>query len=211
MHINEKKRFFLFVSGVFGRFLPILFWILLIYGFDEPYVAGLTLLSAAVHEGGHLLAAWLSGTEVRLFGVIFGMRIRRTRRRSYAEEIKILAAGPLVNLAFCALGFTLLPLCGEYALHLAVINLFTALSNLLPIRGHDGYGILSFLLEWKQSPPILYAILNALSFTLTTLFCVTALYLMERFDAGYWIWVLFTAALLSEMKRGVKYIKSDVS
>lgn len=211
MHINEKRRFLGVISSFFARFLPILFWVLLIYGFDEPYAAGLTLLSAAIHEGGHLLAAWMSGAEVSLFGVIFGLRIRHTRQRSYAEEIKILAAGPLVNLAFCALGFTLLPLFGEYALHLALINFFTALSNLLPIRGHDGYGILSFLLEWKQSPPLLYTLLNTLSFTLTALFSLAALYLMERFDAGYWIWVLFTAALLSEMKRGVKYIKSDVS
>ena len=211
MHINEKRRFITAISSVFTRFLPILFWLLLIYGFDEPYAAGLTVVSAAVHEGAHLLAMHTLNGLGRLSGSLSGMKIRRARQRSYAEEIAILLAGPLSNLAFCALGFTLMPIFAEYALHLALINLLTALSNFLPVRGHDGYGILSFLLDARQAGRSLYSLLDALSFSLTAFFSLTALYLMERFDAGYWIWALFTASLLSEIKRAVSRTKIGVS
>ena len=210
MHINEKKRAFLRISSLFAKLFPILFWVLLIYGFDEPYAAGLTILSAAVHEGGHLLMLSTEKSDGSLSGALSGMRIRTGHCRSYFGEIGVLLAGPFANLVFCLLGLTLMPVFGDYALHLALINLFTALSNLLPVRGHDGYRTIRFILEWKESPALFFSLLDALSFSLTAFFSLSALYFMEKYDAGYWVWALFTFAMLSEIKEGLGRTKNGV-
>ena len=43
------------------RVLPVLFILFLMLAFDEVWMTVLTLLVAAVHEGGHILAAMLIG------------------------------------------------------------------------------------------------------------------------------------------------------
>ena len=44
------------VSKTYKEILPLLFWVLLLFGFDKAYIAVLTLLVALVHEVGHYIA-----------------------------------------------------------------------------------------------------------------------------------------------------------
>ena len=47
--------------------LPPLFWGLIIFGFEEPYLAVTSLICAMIHELGHLL---LTPCEVKMRGVV---------------------------------------------------------------------------------------------------------------------------------------------
>ena len=44
------------LSEISNSFLPLLFWALIMFGFDAPYIAILTIISAIIHEAGHLFA-----------------------------------------------------------------------------------------------------------------------------------------------------------
>ena len=69
--------------------LPILFWVLIIFGFDSTHVAILTILAALIHEIGHIFAiVFLCKKENNLSADISGFRIK-TQRLSYKEEIMV--------------------------------------------------------------------------------------------------------------------------
>ena len=187
-----------------GSVLPIIFWVSLVFGFDAPYVAVLTLVSAIAHELGHSVAIRaLSGKENRIRGHSSGLRIRRTESLAYEREIGILMAGPLVNLALCA---ALLPFGapGGYIKTFALINLATGVSNLMPIEGYDGYGAICELMRALGKEERVKA-LEMLSFILSTAVTFLSLYLIGRFGEGYWIFGLFFFAMLSKLVTFGKY------
>ena len=118
----------------------------------------------------------------------------------YAEQILLLAAGPLVNLAVFLLTLPLSGLANGYFLMIGYINLLSALSNLLPIEGYDGYGILMTLAEAKDSH-ISFRLLCISSFTLTLSLTLISLYIMLRYGGGYWIFGVFFVTLLTKIKK----------
>ena len=82
-----------------GSVLPIIFWLSVIFGFDAPYFAILTIISALIHELGHGWAiAVLSDTGGGIRGHSTGFRIKTRSMLSYSREIAILLAGPFVNI-----------------------------------------------------------------------------------------------------------------
>ena len=179
--------------------LPLLFWVLLIFGFDTPDVAVLTIIAAIIHEGGHMLALGATKRSARLRSHLSGFRIR-ARGASYAEELIALAAGPLANLAVF---LVTLPFFGSgdgYAELVGYLNLLSALSNLMPIEGYDGFGILRTLAsigEWRGAERALYGI----SFVITLLFTLFSLYLMLRYGGGYWIFGVFFITMIAKIKK----------
>ena len=128
-----------------------------------------------------------------------GFRIR-VGMGGYAEQILLLAAGPLVNLAVFLLTLPLSGLANGYFLMIGYINLLSALSNLLPIEGYDGYGILMTLAEAKDSH-ISFRLLCISSFTLTLSLTLISLYIMLRYGGGYWIFGVFFVTLLTKIKK----------
>ena len=187
-----------------GSVLPIIFWVSLIFGFDAPYVAILTLVSAVAHELGHCVAIHaLSGRDTRVMGHSSGLRIRRTESLAYGKEIAILLAGPLVNVALC---IALLPLGapGGYLWTFALVNLATGLSNLMPLEGYDGYGAICELMRALGREERI-KVLEMISFVLSTAVTFLSLYLIERFGEGYWIFGLFFFAMLSKLVNFGKY------
>ena len=191
------KKFILSTIRFLLKILPIGFWLALVFAFDEPYVAFLTLIAIAVHELGHIGALVYFSRAYRFFGVGSGLRLSARGELSYKEELIVAACGPLTNIAiFLAVTpFTLLSI-GEYAKIFGLINLFTAISNLLLIEGYDGYRIAECLINQYVVLNIPYAILRAVSFSLSAILSLTALYLIRSFDGGYWVFFIFLFALL---------------
>ena len=178
------------------RLLPFLFWTLLIFGFDEPYVAILTILCALLHEGAHATVASLLGgssLNARLNG--FGMKPKK--HLSYKEELLLVSAGPAANLI--AFFIFILPLWnGVYLKIFALINLLTALSNLIPIRDNDGYRILRCAFWWRERA-FGIKLLDTASTLLLFLFCIISLFAVSRLNTGYFAAVtllfLFTKSM----------------
>lgn len=199
MHIN-KIGIFRKIAHNLTRILPSLFSMLIIFSFDEPYVAILTLISAAVHEGGHIFAAWLLSGGSRLRGRFFGFALYAKNTVSYKKDILITLAGPLSNIILFLL-FINAPR-GGYFSAFALLNLFTALSNLMPIHGYDGYRIAECLLL-RYGMDIEGAVyLRRISFALLSVLAFLALYLMAKLNSGFWIFFIFIALLIKEIKNG---------
>ena len=135
--------------------LPLVFWVTLIFSFDEPYVAVLTILCALIHECGHLLAQGLFKSNPSLHAKIYGFRIKDSNITSYKSRIITAMAGPVTNLTvfFALLFFGFAK--QEYLFTFACINLATALSNLLPIEGYDGYVALFEAFSFYEKPRLL--------------------------------------------------------
>ncbi len=194
------------------RVLPFLFLILLMLAFDAVWMTVLTLLAAAVHELGHIGAAMLVGVNDMSVprAVLTGLRLKPTRLLSYREEAVIALGGPLINLLLFAV---LLPLCrlGEYVAALAAINLLTALSNLIPIRGFDGHRILIGLLSLRLCATALDRVSRALTLGVSAAVALLSLFFMMKIGEGYWIFVIFFVIMCREIMAEHKSTKSENS
>ena len=187
--------------------LPIIFWVSLIFGFDAPYVAILTLVAAVLHEMGHCLAIWLlTGEGARVRGHSSGLRIRRGEALSYRSEIAILLAGPAVNISLFLLSVPFGPSLDGYVRVYGLINLATGLSNLLPFEGYDGYGAACEVLCAVGRSELIKR-LEVFSFVLSICVTFLSLYLIGRFGEGYWIFGVFFVMMLSKI---VSYGKYDI-
>lgn len=198
MHNNEFSDRFFRLSKALYSLLPILFWLLLIYAFDEPHIAALTVGCALIHELGHLTCAILLGKRIKLRGDVSGFRISGIKQVGYKEELLVYLAGPLANLA-CALLY-LIPEVGMTLKSFIIINVATAFANLMPIKGQDGYGITRALIELLSDSPLPLQILNGISFALIAFLSLFSLYLMQKCDAGYWICAVFLVSVIAEIR-----------
>ena len=199
MHNNDKSSLFQTFLFCTNQFLPILFWCTLILGFEEAHIALLSLVSAILHEGGHILFLKLRGIRnsgVR--GVISGFRIKSKGTLTYNEEIMLYSSGPAVNL-LCALIASLLH--GEPAELFCMINMATAISNLLPVEGYDGYGILRAVIEKFDCDGVGIRVLDTVSSVIVFLFCIVSIYFIDRFGSGYWIFGIFFISMIEKMKK----------
>lgn len=182
------------------KILPLFFWLLLIFAFDTPALAFMTLFSAVIHELGHI-SAGLSRGMLRLFPqpTNNGFRIKTDGLISYKDDLILTLGGPLFNIitAICS---WLIALHGvAYFRDFSLINLLTAVSNLLPIKEYDGYRIIesSALLLFKKTEGVL-RILNAFSFAFTVLLMFLALYFILKSGEGYWIFAVFFSSFIVE-------------
>ncbi len=179
------------------RMLTMLFWILLIFGFDTPRIAVMTLIAALLHEMGHLYAGMLIlKKETSLpHGVLSGFRIR-SRQMSYREELIFAAFGPLANLTVFIISALFHK--NELIFEFGLINLMTALSNLLPISGYDGYRIICSAVSARvREPSGVLKLLWWCSFSLSSLFSLLSLYVMLKIGEGYWMFGISVGFMLS--------------
>ena len=193
---------------------------------DRADMILLYVLSAALHEGGHLAAAYLLGIRIKEIRFEFsGVRICPEENiSSYKKELLLAAAGPFVNLCVITVAVALFSIwqvtvseatshCagflfeGEYT-HTGALA-FVALSsllqggiNLLPVRTLDGgrmmHCIAAMLLGERKAENLL-DIFSALSaFILWTV----ALYLMLKISSGLGIYVFSVCLFLSTFEKG---------
>lgn len=204
MHNNEFYRritaFCRFAEGT----LTVFFWLLLIYGLDDPCLAGLTVVSAVIHECGHAaVLGWIGKGGSGAFGRLSGPRIGVSSLLSYNEDLAVLLGGAVTNFALAAASLPFLGLLEGYVGLFALFNLVTGVSSLLPVRGRDGYGVAEVILERRGSATGL-RVLAGVSVVLTFCTCVLSLYLMERVGEGFWSFGVFFFSLLSEVFLEVK-------
>ena len=179
--------------------------------FDETEVAIITIICALIHEGGHIIALlFFSEDKFKLRGVASGFRITKHRLSSYRAEILVYLSGPMLNLFFSIFPFLLLPYHSEHLSTFSLLNLATALSNLLPVEGYDGYGALRCLLLSRSSEFIAEKVLPLISFLLILSLCVFSIYFIDRFAEGYWVFFIFSGALIKKLDSALKNSKSEI-
>lgn len=120
--------------------------------FDPLGILRMTLVCATLHESGHILAYRLCAHSwPRLHFSLEGVSLSGTQHLSRAQELRVLAAGPMANFLFAALLFLLLQSKASYRLYfLAAVSLCTGLYNLLPFGVLDGARILQNLLPAER-------------------------------------------------------------
>ncbi len=207
MNEHIKIKLLKLLEYIGGKILPVIFWITLIFGFDAPYVAVLTIITALIHEFGHIFAIRIfSKRAAAAKGHISGFRIKRSESLCYPREMLILAMGPAFNLAVFVFCLPFGGLLNGYIHFFGIINLATCLSNLIPIEGYDGYGIIYEGLSWLGMTELL-KIIEKLSFILTVLFTFLSLYLINTFGNGYWIFFIFFSIMTAKLS---KFAKNDI-
>lgn len=200
MHNNKIIRNFM-SAEVILRIFSAVFWILVMLGLDGVNGAFITLIAVVTHEIGHIIALFVLGHGggiplPRMPG--FSIKVRATL--SYKEDIAVAAAGPLANLIAVVI---LLPM-RRIAEPLILINALTAISNLLPVRGYDGYRILTSVIAISGAERFLGRLPDILSFGTAMSAVLLSLYFIYAFDAGYWIFGVFFIFLLGEVKKSIK-------
>lgn len=211
MHIYKKSvRYFRFSHFLFYAF-AVSFWCILLYAFDAPYAANATLIAAIVHELGHMLAfRTLNESSSVPKPRLFGFRIKSSAWASYKKDIICAASGPLANIILCLFGLPILFLSTDAYSVFAVISLATAASNLLPVKGYDGYKILTSAAHLMSDSSVIINIIDAFSFLTVCALTFASLFFIAKFNEGYWIFILFFCLLLSEIGKYVKHAKIEI-
>ena len=185
--------------------LPMVFWISVMFGFDTPYFAVLTVISAIIHETGHFAAISIfskDGGKIR--GHSTGFRIKESSMLSYPKEIAILLAGPCMNILIFLLTLPLGNTLFGYVRTFGYINLATGISNLLPFEGYDGYGALATLFK-AQGAMRAVKRMELMSFVFSIAVTFISLHLIDKLGEGYWIFGLFFFTMLSKLVFFGKY------
>ena len=137
----------------------------------------MSLASCILHEIGHLLALFSFGVGVKKI-VLYGAGIKIVRDFSLVENKKeavILLSGPLMNILAFAVFYLF---NGENFKVFAVMNLATAMFNLLPIKALDG-GQLLFLIF--DSKPKLLSFINIVTCVITPALVLAVALMMNFF------------------------------
>ncbi len=207
MRISEQLyRIFKFATNA----LSFTFWAIILFSFNTPAVAVLTFISAVIHECGHITALVLTGNFRGLVHFVpVGVRLYSRRQIGYRDELLILLAGPVANLLASLLLYLLSLLFGRYFLIFSLLNLFTAISNLMPIEGYDGYKILDIAICMKEGFKNGFQLLRGVSFAFSVILTFLSLYLILKVGEGFWIFGIFFFSLLSRLFKSKNIKKRD--
>lgn len=197
---SSKSRTVIRIINKLINILPAFFWTFLIFGFEEPTVAIISISAAIIHEIGHILCILAQRGRLNLRSVVSGFRITKEGSITYEQEILSYVSGPLANVILFLLLSLAAPLLGEWAFNAAIINLATAVSNLLPIEGYDGYGILRALLQKREADLWVLRLIKRISSGLIFTLAVFSLYLIDRLGGGYWIFAVFFFSMIKSIK-----------
>ncbi len=158
--------------------LPMLVWGVPLLLFAGPCELLMLASAIALHEGGHLFAfALLGEPPPRLSAVALGLTLDPRRPPGYGREAAIALCGPLFNLL---LAFPLLfcEATGPALRALGAVHLFSALANLIPLKGTDGDLFLFDMSALLLPLPVAEAIRRGARLTSTLLLLFFALRLL---------------------------------
>lgn len=145
------------------------------------------LFSAALHEGGHLLAMFLCDVKVHTLRLRASGAVISADAMPYWKELLVAAAGPFVNLLL------LLASTRNNAL-MAVVNLCLFVYNLLPIYPLDGGRILHALMYMLLPPNAAETMIKTVQ-----ILCVGAIVLLSCYMTCVWhagLWPMIVAGML---------------
>ena len=182
------------------RFLiqPLAFIYLLFMLFcDKSGLAAMSLLAAALHEVGHLVAARFLKIPIGSMRFdLLGARIDvKGRILSYGEEWLLCAAGPASSLV-CSIFGAFFWSHGKLAVAFSCASLLLGILNLLPIQTFDGGRMLECALLSFTSPKRTSDILRGCTFLFLWLLWAFSAYLMIKIADGITLF-FFTITLLA--------------
>ena len=159
--------------------------ILLSFLRGADYLA-LAAAAAAIHEIGHILAAWaLKIPKCASSTSFFGLSLKYDfSSASYGAEVAVSSAGALFNIRACAVTFCAAPHPGTHAIFFIFSNLSLALFNLLPVSPLDGSGILRALLLMVASDRTAERIVSIVSSLISAAFFVFCIYVQLKIGAN---------------------------
>ena len=165
------------------------------------------ILSAVLHEAGHILASAYLGIELSSLSLdILGARLSTTGKLiSYKQEILLCLAGPMMNFITFAILFPLIfkgYIVSEFAECTLVSSAILGCVNMLPICSFDGGRVVSCLFSSLLPLRASNFISNALSlFCVFCLWCISV-YLLVRAGSTLTLFVfslsVFTRTAISE-------------
>lgn len=176
---------------------------------SSSYYAFIPLISAAIHELGHIVCAKLFGVKLSGFELgIFGARIStESSLCSYSAEIAIAFAGPLCNLIcadITAILYSIAKVPSKIVSIFIISSLALGITNLLPIKSFDGGRIFSALLSKVLDISSVETILDITSFLSLFFIWSLSLYLLLRTSASLSLFVfslsIFSNIFISENK-----------
>lgn len=199
---NVTESAFKMMLGI----LPVIFWLCLIYSFDEVMGASITILAMLIHEFGHLACIFVITGEWKIpKGKFNGLRIYGEGYTSYKKQILEYASGAGMNLIAALVMSLFKNIKIDYAELFITINIATAVSNLLPIDGYDGYKLISAIISYFSLGFLAYATLEIFSFIFTVGLCVISLFLVYTFGNGYWFMAIFLFATINKLQKWQNY------
>ena len=186
--------------------LPVVFWLCLIYSFDNPTVASITVLAMIIHEFGHIACIFiLTGDFYLPRGDLTGLRIVKNKMATYLHQLLLYASGIISNLVAVIIVFSLPCARNSFIELFITINLATALSNLLPVEGYDGYKILVLAVDYFNLNSIAYFAVEIISFTVSFVTSVMALFFVYNIGNGYWIMGIFVFTIIIKLQKWQKH------
>ena len=175
--------------------LAILYLLWMIFA-DKSGIAAMSLLAAALHEVGHLVAAYLMHIPIKAARLdLLGARIDVNGRiLSYGEEWLLCMSGPLASLVFSLVG-AIFWSHGKLAIVFSCASLLLGLLNLLPIQTFDGGRMLECALLSFTTPQKAGSILRGCTFLFLWLLWAFSAYLIIKIADGISLF-FFTITLL---------------
>ena len=178
---------------------------------DKSGLAAMSLLAAALHELGHLIAAGMMKIPIQSMRFdLLGARIDvKGRILSYGEEWLLCIAGPLSSLTFSLIG-SFFWSHSKFAIAFSCVSLLLGLLNLLPIQTFDGGRMLECALLSFLTPQKTGAVLRGCTFLFLWLLWAFSAYLMIKIADGISLF-FFTLTLLSRFFDGREKKKAGES
>lgn len=162
----------------------------------------ISLLSAFLHELGHITAMRMLGDKIRLLSFsATGIRLDKDREKtvSYGSEIVISLAGVAVNFFLC-LSFVLIYIMTQDILfrNISLINLLVGIFNLMPVEALDGARALYYCLLKKISEEKANRIIIIVSIitVIVMMICAVAITLYSRTNLSLIIVIIYLLILL---------------
>ena len=157
------------------------------------------LISAAIHEFGHLMLAKIKKIKIDSLELsIFGASIKAQGLPcSYGDEALLALAGPVANLLSALLCIPLaLWLDCEFLKAFCAASVGLAIVNLLPIKSFDGGRVLSSILLQKSSQRTAHCVLEITSFLFLFLVWSISVYFIIRAQSCLPLFVFSGAVFL---------------
>ncbi|MFI3141436.1 MAG: hypothetical protein R3Y27_03895 [Clostridia bacterium] len=176
----------------------------LMLALSNDYIVVCSIIVSVLHECGHLFFMYIFGSYPIMveFGA-FGIRIEKQEnsKLTYAQEAIISLGGVMVNFILCGIGFCYyLKIGSNLALQFALVNIFIASLNLMPVQMLDAGRFLKYMFLIKFSVDKTQMILEKISFLTVIFFGLFVLWYTLRVSLNYSLIVVFIYLLIIDRK-----------